>query len=186
MATSSKPRPKWSRSSSRKSQPLLIGKDAFNIEGCWEAMRSRATISCATASSPCARRPRRQRAVGRRRQGAGDAALQALGRLQGSAPGHLHRRPLRGRQTLADFGREMEQIRATGYAGCKFKVGGRTPKEDAARVRAASERRRRRFHRSWSTQTRAGHLRACGRRFRAMLADLLEHPLVRGTGALVQ
>ena len=39
-------------------------------------------------------------------------------------------------KTLADFGREMEQIRKDGYIGCKFKVGGRTPKEDADRVRA--------------------------------------------------
>ena len=40
-------------------------------------------------------------------------------------------------KTLADFGREMEQIRDAGFAGCKFKVGGRTPEEDADRVRAA-------------------------------------------------
>jgi D-arabinonate dehydratase len=40
-------------------------------------------------------------------------------------------------KTLADFGREMEQIKADGHAGCKFKVGGRTPKEDAERVRTA-------------------------------------------------
>ena len=40
-------------------------------------------------------------------------------------------------KTLADFGREMEWIKSQGYAGCKFKVGGRTPKEDAERVRTA-------------------------------------------------
>jgi D-arabinonate dehydratase len=40
-------------------------------------------------------------------------------------------------KTLADFGREMEWIKAHGYAGCKFKVGGRTPKEDAERVKTA-------------------------------------------------
>jgi D-arabinonate dehydratase len=40
-------------------------------------------------------------------------------------------------KTLADFGREMEWIKTSGYAGCKFKVGGRTPAEDALRVRTA-------------------------------------------------
>ena len=33
----------------------------------------------------------------------------------------------------------MERIRADGHAGCKFKVGGRTPQEDAERVRVARQ-----------------------------------------------
>src|SRR5947207_8621998 len=40
-------------------------------------------------------------------------------------------------KTLADIGREMEAYRAAGMAGCKFKVGGLTPDEDARRVEAA-------------------------------------------------
>ena len=40
-------------------------------------------------------------------------------------------------KTLADIGREMELYRSEGMAGCKFKVGGRSPEEDAARVSAA-------------------------------------------------
>src|SRR5215467_14216 len=40
-------------------------------------------------------------------------------------------------KTLADIGREMEAYRAAGMAGCKFKVGGLTPEEDARRVEAA-------------------------------------------------
>jgi D-galactarolactone cycloisomerase len=40
-------------------------------------------------------------------------------------------------KTLADIGREMEAYRRAGMAGCKFKVGGRTPEEDAKRVDAA-------------------------------------------------
>ena len=40
-------------------------------------------------------------------------------------------------KTLADYGREMEMYRDAGMAGCKFKVGGVTPEEDATRVEAA-------------------------------------------------
>ena len=40
-------------------------------------------------------------------------------------------------KTLADIGREMEAYRRAGMAGCKFKVGGLTPEEDAQRVEAA-------------------------------------------------
>jgi L-alanine-DL-glutamate epimerase-like enolase superfamily enzyme len=40
-------------------------------------------------------------------------------------------------KTLADYGREMEQYRAAGMAGCKFKVGGLAPEEDFKRVEAA-------------------------------------------------
>lgn len=40
-------------------------------------------------------------------------------------------------KTLADIGREMEQYREAGMAGCKFKVGGLTPEEDFRRVEAA-------------------------------------------------
>jgi D-galactarolactone cycloisomerase len=39
--------------------------------------------------------------------------------------------------TLADYGREMEDYLALGLAGCKFKVGGRSPQEDAERTAAA-------------------------------------------------
>src|SRR5438552_11299266 len=40
-------------------------------------------------------------------------------------------------KTLADIGREMEAYRRAGMAGCKFKVGGLSPEEDATRVQAA-------------------------------------------------
>ena len=40
-------------------------------------------------------------------------------------------------KTLADIGREMEAYRQAGMAGCKFKVGGLAPEEDARRVEAA-------------------------------------------------
>ncbi len=40
-------------------------------------------------------------------------------------------------KTLADIGREMEMYRRNGMAGCKFKVGGLGPENDAKRVEAA-------------------------------------------------
>jgi D-galactarolactone cycloisomerase len=40
-------------------------------------------------------------------------------------------------KTLTDIGREMEAYRQAGMAGCKFKVGGLTPDDDARRVEAA-------------------------------------------------
>ena len=43
-------------------------------------------------------------------------------------------------RTLASFGEEMAWLRdEAGMAGCKFKVGGLSPEEDAARVAAARE-----------------------------------------------
>jgi D-arabinonate dehydratase len=121
-------------------QPLLIGKDAFNIEGCWETMRKPSTNIL------------RDRKLAMCAQACVDSALwDAVGKAINTPlykiwGGYTDRLPViciagyyvEGK-TLADFGREMEQIRADGYCGCKFKVGGRTPKEDAARVRAARE-----------------------------------------------
>ncbi|OGA37329.1 MAG: mandelate racemase/muconate lactonizing protein [Betaproteobacteria bacterium RIFCSPLOWO2_12_FULL_62_13] len=40
-------------------------------------------------------------------------------------------------KTLADIGKELESYRKAGMAGCKFKVGGLTPEEDAKRGNAA-------------------------------------------------
>jgi D-galactarolactone cycloisomerase len=40
-------------------------------------------------------------------------------------------------KTLADLAKEMEALRAAGMAGCKIKVGGLSPEQDAERVRAA-------------------------------------------------
>ncbi len=38
---------------------------------------------------------------------------------------------------VADYGREMAELATLGIAGCKFKVGGRSPEEDAVRTREA-------------------------------------------------
>ena len=119
-------------------QPRILGKDAFNIEGCWEAMRAPSTNIL---------RDRKPAMCG---QACVDSALwDAVGKALNTPlyrlwGGYADRLPVvciagcyEENRQLADFGREMEQIRASGCAGRKFKVGGRTPKEDAERVRVA-------------------------------------------------
>jgi D-arabinonate dehydratase len=119
-------------------QPLLIGKDAFNIERCWELMRKpsynilrdRKLAMCAQACVDSALWD----AVGK-------ALDTPLFKLWGGYADRLPSICIAGYyeegKTLADFGREMEQIKFDGHAGCKFKVGGRSPREDAERVRVA-------------------------------------------------
>jgi D-arabinonate dehydratase len=121
-------------------QPLLVGMDAFNIEGCWEKMRKPSTNIL------------RDRKLAMCAQACVDSALwDAVGKaldvpLYKLWGGYTDTLPIiciagyyEAGKTLADFGREMEEIRKDGYAGCKFKVGGRTPKEDAERVRTARQ-----------------------------------------------
>lgn len=118
--------------------PRLVGMDVFNVEGCWQAMRppsynilrDRKLAMCAQACVDSAVWDAFGKALG-----------QPLYRLWGGYTDSLPVVCIAGyyeeNKTLADFGREMEAIRADGFAGCKFKVGGRTPAEDAERVRTA-------------------------------------------------
>ena len=61
-------------------------------------------------------------------------------------------------KTHADIGRELEAYRRAGMAGCKFKVGGLTPEDDAARVKVARDAAGHDFvlavdaNRGWSAQ----------------------------------
>jgi D-galactarolactone cycloisomerase len=121
-------------------QPLLIGRDAFNIEGCWQAMlkpsynilRDRKLAMSAQACVDSALWD----AVGK-------ALNSPLYKIWGGYTDRLLSICIAGYyeegKTLADFGREMEKIKAEGHAGCKFKVGGQTPREDAERVRVARQ-----------------------------------------------
>ena len=120
--------------------PRLIGMDAFNVEACWEAML------------PATRDILRPRIFGTSAQACVDSAIwdavgKALGvnlaRLWGGGAAALPVVCIAGYyedgKTLADLGREMEGLVESGFAGCKFKVGGRSPEEDAERVRVARE-----------------------------------------------
>src|SRR5207245_2802362 len=77
------------------------------------------------------------RDLGSRRQAVGRCACELLGGYRSELPiisiGGYY---MEGK-THADIGREMEAYRLAGMAGCKFKVGGLTPDEDARRVEAA-------------------------------------------------
>lgn len=118
--------------------PKLIGLSAASPELCWEAalfptyniLRDRKLALSAQACVDSAVWDAFGKAVG-----------QPLYRLWGGAQERLRVIAIAGYyeegKTLADFGREMEQLQAMGLGGCKFKVGGRTPREDAERVRAA-------------------------------------------------
>ena len=113
-------------------QPMLLGMDAFNIEGCWEKMRKPSTnILRDRKLAMCA-----QACVDSALWDAVGKALDApLYKLWGGFADKLPVTCIAGYyeegKTLLDFSREMEQIRLAGYSGCKFKVGGRSPKEDA-------------------------------------------------------
>ena len=118
--------------------PRLVGMDAFNVEGCWEAMRKpsynilrdRKLAMCAQALVDSVIWDT-----------VGKALEVPLYKIWGGFRDQLQVICIAGYyeegKTLADFGREMQWIRDNGYAGCKFKVGGRTPKEDAERVKVA-------------------------------------------------
>jgi len=116
--------------------PAVVGRDAFNVEGCWEAMlpstfdilreRKLATQAMACVDSAI-----------------WDAVGKALGmplyRLWGGYRDALPLIAIGGYYGLShqELAREMAFYRERGLAGCKFKVGGATPEEDAARFRAA-------------------------------------------------
>jgi D-galactarolactone cycloisomerase len=120
--------------------PKVIGMDLFNVEGIWEAMLG-PTYDIL-----------RDRRLALQAQACVDSAvLDAVGKALGTPlyklwGGYRDEMPvisiggyyLEGKK-LADFGTEMVALREKGLAGCKFKVGGRTPAEDAERVRVARD-----------------------------------------------
>jgi L-alanine-DL-glutamate epimerase-like enolase superfamily enzyme len=118
--------------------PRLIGEDGFAIERCWEL------------GFPATYDQLRDRRIGLVALAAVDNALwdaigkacgQPLWRLWG---GYRDRIPINiiggyyGRD-LAGIRDEVAEWIEAGFRGCKFKVGGRGPAEDAERLRAARE-----------------------------------------------
>jgi D-arabinonate dehydratase len=118
--------------------PALIGHDATRIERCWETMfalthkvgfdkrvmiRAIACIDSALWDLM------------------GKAAGQSLHKLWGGYASELPIIAIGGQYIDGappeKYGEEMVEYRELGLAGCKFKVGGLAPEDDAARVRAA-------------------------------------------------
>ncbi len=116
--------------------PALLGRDPMNPEGCWSAMQ------------PATNDILRDRGLALQAMGCLDAAVwdtfgKALGlplfRLWGACRNTLPIIVIGGYYGLdhGQIAELMQRYAAMGFAGCKFKVGGRTPAEDAARVAAA-------------------------------------------------
>ena len=117
--------------------PAVSGMSILEGERIWErlfvltrASRNRKTLLEAIACVDCALWD----LVG---QATGKSVREMLGGYRASLPiisiGGYY---VEGK-TLADIGREMEAYRMAGMAGCKFKVGGLAPQDDARRVEAA-------------------------------------------------
>lgn len=114
--------------------PLLLGADAWSIEGCWEAML------------PVTFNILRDRTLALQAMACVDSALwdllgktvgQPLYRLWGGYRDALPLIVIGGYYSddPAGIENEAERYLEMGVAGCKFKVGGRTPEEDAHRTR---------------------------------------------------
>jgi len=117
--------------------PLIVGMDVFASERIWAnlfalstANRDRKTLMEAIACVDCAVWDAIGKATGR-------GVRELLGGFTDKVPiisiGGYY---MEGK-TLSDIGREMEAYRCAGMAGCKFKVGGLSPTQDAQRVAAA-------------------------------------------------
>jgi D-galactarolactone cycloisomerase len=116
--------------------PRLIGEDAFRVERCWELAR------------PATYDILRDRRLGLVATACVDAAIwdaigkalgQPLHRLWGGYRDSLPVMTIGGYYGTQDIAAEVTELRAQGLAGMKFKVGGLTPEEDAARFRSARE-----------------------------------------------
>ena len=117
--------------------PLAKGMSIFEYERIWEKMfeltiaqGDRKTLMEAISAMDCAIWDLIGRSVGK-------SVRELLGGYRDTLPiisiGGYY---MPGKK-LADFGKEVESYRKAGMAGCKFKVGGLTPEEDARRVAVA-------------------------------------------------
>lgn len=117
--------------------PLVKGMRIFEYERIWEklfalttAQGDRKTLMEAISAMDCAIWDLIGKSVGK-------SVRELLGGYRATLPiisiGGYY---MPGKK-LADFGKEVESYRKAGMAGCKFKVGGLTPEEDARRVAVA-------------------------------------------------
>ena len=120
--------------------PRLLGRNPLLVEDCWHAMH------------PITRDILRDRRLAIRAIACVDAALWDLVGQAMHAPLHhvwggqsdtIEAIAMGGyykpKDDLIEVAREMESLRAQGFAGCKLKVGALSPEQDAQRVRAARD-----------------------------------------------
>src|ERR671924_946750 len=117
--------------------PRIGGATIFDTERIWDGMfalthaqRDRKTLLEAIACVDCAIWDVVGKALGK-------SVRELLGGYRTELPIISIGGYYMERKTQADIGREMEAYRRAGMAGCKFKVGGLSPEDDARRVEAA-------------------------------------------------
>ena len=117
--------------------PLIKGMEVFETERIWAKLfalthssRDRKTLLEAIACIDCALWDLMGKA-------AGQSVCALIGGCRDRLPVISIGGYYRQGKTLSDIGREMDLYREAGMAGCKFKVGGLAPEEDAKRVDAA-------------------------------------------------
>ncbi|MBT8446106.1 MAG: mandelate racemase/muconate lactonizing enzyme family protein, partial [Gammaproteobacteria bacterium] len=121
-----------------KVSPQIIGMSAMEVEKIWDTTLSGTFDILGDRNAAIQAQACIDSAVW---DAVGKALGQPLYRLWG---GHKARMPILAiagyyeeGKTLADYEKEMTALRDMGLGGCKFKVGGKSPREDAERVRAA-------------------------------------------------
>ena len=116
--------------------PVLLGEDAVAVERCWQLAR------------PATYDILRDRRLGLVATACVDAAIwdaigkalgQPLHRLWGGFTDRLPVITIGGYYGVSEIAAEVAELRERGLAGMKFKVGGLSPEEDAARFRTARE-----------------------------------------------
>ena len=120
--------------------PIMIGLSAMEVERCWDRMLGPTYNILGDRNAAIQAQSCLDSAIW---DAFAKALNQPLYRLWGGHKTHLPVIAIAGyygdNRTLDDYVIEMRQLREAGIGGCKFKVGGRSPKEDARRVRAAFE-----------------------------------------------
>jgi L-alanine-DL-glutamate epimerase-like enolase superfamily enzyme len=114
--------------------PALVGQDGSHIEACWQAARPATfnilrdrrlgLVACACVDTALW-------------DALGKAAKMPLWKLWGGFRNSLPMISIGGYYDDLEIADEMAQLRKLGLAGVKFKVGGRSPTEDAKRVLSA-------------------------------------------------
>jgi D-galactarolactone cycloisomerase len=121
-----------------KISPLIIGMSALEVEKIWDTTIAGTFDILGDRGAAIQAQSCIDSAVW---DAVGKALGQPLYRLWGGSKAELPILAIAGYygegKKLSDYEKEMIELRDMGLGGCKFKVGGKSPKEDADRVRAA-------------------------------------------------